>query len=119
MAKPSSSCIKTLKLIILTTTTTLMLGLARVYKVGLVVKLAKFFLCSLFLLFVGLDRPQNTKGIEMQMTNSPVETLLCEQSGDMKRLCSQGIVAFWLTIKNNVYSHGFFIVKQFSFIRSL
>ena len=30
--------------------------------------------CSLFLLFVGLDRAQNTDGIEMEMINKPVET---------------------------------------------
>ena len=35
-------------------------------------KLACFFViyfCSLFLLFVGLDRSQNTKGIEMYTSN--------------------------------------------------
>ena len=40
-------------------------------------KLASFFviwLCSLFILFVGLDRAQNTKGFEMQLKNEPVET---------------------------------------------
>ena len=35
-------------------------------------KLAQFFVigfCSLFPLFVGLDRAQNTKGIQMHMNN--------------------------------------------------
>ena len=38
-------------------------------------KLASFFViyfCSLFLLFVGLDRSQNTKGIETHTNNQPV-----------------------------------------------
>ena len=41
-------------------------------KAGLVVKLASFFViyfCSLFLLFVGLECSQNTKGIEMHTNN--------------------------------------------------
>ena len=40
-------------------------------------KLASFFVicfCSLFLLFVDIDRAQNTKAFEMQMNNQPVET---------------------------------------------
>ena len=39
---------------------------------SMVMKLASFFViyfCSLFLLFVGLDRSQNTKGIEMHTNN--------------------------------------------------
>ena len=43
----------------------------------LVIKLASFFatcFCSPSLLFVGLYRAQNTKGIEMQMNNKPIET---------------------------------------------
>ena len=46
--------------------------LTLVDRARLVTKLASFFyicFCSLFLLFVGLDRAQNTKGIEIQMSN--------------------------------------------------
>ena len=42
-----------------------------VYRVKLVRKLVSFFVCfcSRFLLFVGLDRAQNSKCIEIQMNN--------------------------------------------------
>ena len=62
-------------------------------KAGMAMKLASFFVlhfCSLFLLLVGLDRSQNTKGIEMNTNNKPVAKcgLNDKQNKSMVMICS-------------------------------
>ena len=63
-------------------------------------KLSTEFLCSMnkssqFLFFVAIDHAQNTKGVEMQMNNKPVQ----------KNLDSR-------VNQNNMHSHGLFNIKQ-------